>query len=82
MSAALSKPYAGKTPSIYRQTTDPMPWYSCAGFDEFGAPIEIAWHASWDTALRRANRLARLRVIRADALVRPVTLGEFWAAHA
>ncbi len=58
MSAASSKPRAGKTPSIYRQTTDPMPWYSCAGFDEFGAPIDIEWHAKYDNAIRRAQRLA------------------------
>ena len=82
MSAALSKPYAGKVPSVFRQTADPLPWYSCAGFDDFGGPIEITWHASWDAALRRANRLARLRVIRGSAQSRPVTLGEFWAAHA
>ena len=54
------KPHAGKTPSVARQSFDPFPWYSCAGFDEFGAPVDVRWHASWDSALRRANRLAVL----------------------
>ncbi len=58
MSAASSRPFAGVTPSPGRRVFDPFPFYSCAGFDEFGAPIDIKWHAKYDNAIRRAHRLA------------------------
>lgn len=58
MSAATTRPFAGVTPSTGRRVFDPFPFYSCAGFDEFGAPIDIEWHAKYDNAIRRAQRLA------------------------
>lgn len=62
------KPYAGKVPSVARQTFDPFPWYSCEGFDEFGAPVNVMWHAKHDHAVRRATRLARLAAIRSGVV--------------
>lgn len=53
-----ARPCAAKTPSIYGRTVDPEPWYSCAGFDEHGTPLDVEWHATHDAALRRANRIA------------------------
>jgi len=60
MSAATPRPFAGVTPSAGRRVFDPYRFYSCAGFDEFGAPIDVEWHAKFDSAVRRAHRLAVL----------------------